>query len=645
MSIDRPTAKVETAESPPAPPPSPRARVSADAVRRALGLERQVFQATGRWLRIGDILLLRGDIPEAHVASFAGSALFPGNGQGRGMAELVGEIALRKNLITPEQFAECLEVQVQERLRGTPRAFGSILVGKSYLRPKDLRVCEAELRRDARLREAESKRVPRMVGDRPVLTPLDARYVNAARRGELPAREVVSALERLERLRKVLGRRFALWEDLLVREVVEPEDHKRVLDESFNVRENGGSWLLGGILVELGYASAGDIETALGIRTAEEQRNGGKPRPLGEILVERRVCSLTELEEALRIQAVRRRGGPRRLAPRPPSRRTAAAIVAAAGLAALAVFVGWPELRFQRALAAATDPRAPPAARIQAVTFLAHDPSPASIAAIAHAADVGAPPDLRAAAIAALAPTKADPVVAGVLKQALDDDAARLRAIAAWAFGERREEAARASLRARLEDEAPGVRLAAARSLALLGDPDGRELLVAALKPDRPERRRLAASLDRPEAEVRLGVEQALEALSGFALGDAYERWDLWLSLQPVADAVCGRRRGPQAAARFTRLLESETLSVRFCAARALAHLGDRRAIPALVRALDRRDLEFRAALRTERGIELDELGPEIAALLSLLTGRNFGTDFAAWDAWLDERRAPGTGS
>jgi HEAT repeat protein len=92
-------------------------------------------------------------------------------------------------------------------------------------------------------------------------------------------------------------------------------------------------------------------------------------------------------------------------------------------------------------------------------------------------------------------------------------------------------------------------------------------------------------------------------------------------------------------AARFAALLESERLSVRFSAARALAHLGDPRGMPLLVRALDREDRAFRAALLAERAIDLDSLEPEIETLLSLLTGRSFGADYGAWRTWMDEQR------
>lgn len=612
----------------------------ADAVRQALQHQRRVFDTTGRWLRIGEVLLLRGDIAEDNLRELMGSGLFP-NGRSRIDAELAGEIALRRGLLSPEQFAEALDQQLQERARGDAhRPLGTILVSKSYLRPKDLKACEAELRRDIRLRDAESKRAAKNAGEKPQLTPLDARYVSAARRGELPAREIVTALERAPNVQKLLGRRVALWEELLVREIITPGQHQRVLDESFNVRDEGtGSWLLGGILVEFGYATAADVEAALAVRAAEARKSGEKPRPLGEILVERRICSLTELEEALRIQKLRREGatGRRRIGPRELPVRPALLVAVLVAVIGGLFVVAWPEYRFRRALALVNDAAAPLEKRVAAAAVLRADPRPAAIMALASAADLRVPEQVRRVSLEALA--KSDTPVAGQkIRAALADDSAPLRAVAAWACGDRGDATARAQLRERLQDESPSVRLAAARSLALFRESDGRDLLVAVLRPDRGDRRRLAADLGRSSGDVLAAIPEALERLSGFAFGDAYERWEVWLSLQPIADEVCGRQRGPQVVARFARLLESDYLSVRFAAARGLAHLGDSRGMALLVRALDRDDRVFRMALESERGVEVERIAPEIAALLSLLTGRSFGTDYSAWSSWLHER-------
>src|SRR5205085_4965129 len=100
-------------------------------------------------------------------------------------------------------------------------------------------------------------------------------------------------------------------------------------------------------------ASPADVEAALAVRSGEARRTGARPRPLGEILVERRICSLTELEEALRIQTLRRAGraGERRRAPRElPGRRALAVAVAVTAITGLILFA-WPEYRWRRAMA------------------------------------------------------------------------------------------------------------------------------------------------------------------------------------------------------------------------------------------------------------------------------------------------------
>jgi HEAT repeat protein len=622
--------------------------LTAEILRRALEMQRRVFDATGRWIRLGEVLLLRGDLHEEDVADLQGSALFPGDGAAA--AEVVGEAALRLGLLDAARYLECLQEQAADRrARRERRPIGTILVQRGFLKPRDLETCEAELRREARLHAAEAKRAGRAgSSDRPALGPVDAQYVRAAKRGALQPQQVVAAISRLQSLQKLLGRRIALWEDLLVREVVAPAEHQRVLDRTVNVRDDhfGASWLLGGILVELGYATAEQVEAALEQRAAEAAPGGGPPRALGEILVERGVVSLTELEEALRIQAFRRSADPREQARRRLRRRAAAAalvvLVAAAALAA------WPVVRLQRAEAVLADTRASAEERIAAGAVLSAEGGERALAALARTAeDRAAPLAVRLACLRAIGTLPLEGV-RDLVRRALSDPAAEVRALAAWTLGDRRDAFAREALRDRFaEDPAPAVRLAAARSLALLGSSDGREALVSALRPERPDRGPLAAALGLSPGEVGAAIGHALEALSGFRLGDASERWQLWLSLQPVADEVCGKARGPSAAARFVTLLESERLSVRFSAARALAHLGDPRGIPVLIRALDPGDAAFREALALERGIDLDRLSGEIASLLSLLTGRSFGTDHAAWRSWFEAAprdRAGGSG-
>jgi len=627
-----------------------RRRLTATAIASALDLQRRVFEGTGRWLRIGEILLLRGDLVPDSVKDFRGSALFPLDGTTLPAAELYGEIALRRALIKPEQFVECIDAQIDDREAKRPhRLVGSLLVEKGYLKPQQLDECEEELRHDVKLHQDEARRTHGNGADdgKPILTAIDGRYLRAARTGELPAEEIFSALGLVRRIQSVLDRRVALWELLVAQGTVTLQTHLRLLDGSLNVTSpTHGSWMLGGLLVELGYATPQDVADALAARAAEARRTGRPPRRVGEILVEKGVLTSAELEEALRVQAIRRgkspdgrRGG--RIASFLVRNRL---VVALAVVAALAVAVGaaWAPVRTRQATRTLADVRVPLEERAKAARRLGEEGAEDSVRLVARIArDSRESPELRAACLRAIA-TSPHAAAAEALEGALGDEAAGARGVAAWILGDRRSPAVRGALRALLGDSDGAVRIAAARALARVGEIDGREALVGALGPGAPELRRLAGDLGRPEADLRHEVIAALEESSGFKLGGSLDAWTSWLALQPTADELVGRQRGPAAVARFHALLASERLSVRFGAARALAHLGDLRGAPLLVRALDAEDVVLASALLEDRGLDIRRLAPEVVRLLTLLSGESHGPDAAAWRRWLDARRPGG---
>jgi hypothetical protein len=301
----------------PSLPPKPtgesaleRGLITAAILRRALELQHLIFEAASRWTRLGEILAIRGDLGEDDLPDLLGTALFPGEPPNDPPEELAGEIALKSGVISAEQFLECLRAQADARRRREPhRPIGPILLEKGYARREDLDACAAALASAAPARDAAppAGRAP----ERPPITPLDAQYIQRGRAGELPAKAILDALTRIEKLHRVLGRRMALWEALLAREVVTPRAHVAILEETCNVRDPSyGSWLLGGILIELGYAGPGDVEAVLAARLREAAQPGAGPvRPIGERLVERGIVSRAEVEEALRVQALRRKAG------------------------------------------------------------------------------------------------------------------------------------------------------------------------------------------------------------------------------------------------------------------------------------------------------------------------------------------------
>lgn len=613
-----------------------RGLVSAAAVRHALALQRAIHEATGSRVRTGEILLLRREIREEDFESLLGSGLLPGAHRGGLVAELFGEIALKNGLVTPEQFLECLEIQVEERRARRPhRLIGSILVSKGYVREKELKSWEVELKRGARLQQDQAKRAAAEVGGRPGMTPIDAQYVKAARAGKLSAKDVLDALTRLEKLVPILGRRVALWEDLLCREVIGIRDHLQLVHDTCDVEDASlGSWLLGGIFVELGYAVPAQVEEALAVRE-REAKEGGKPRLLGELLIARGVLTKAEVEEALRIQALRRDAGEavlrqvRRRSWRGPLVAVAVAVLVVVGLAS------WPAVRVRRAAATLADDGASLVARLAALETLAADGGERATRAIASlVADPVALEELRLPSLRALAAVDG-PLAAEAVRAALTDDAAPLRAIATWAT------LAKEALRPRLADPAAAVRLAAARGLGRAGELLVRKELVSALRPAAPEVRDLAAALGRDEGEVRTAIGDALHEISGFTFGDDHARWEAWLALEPIADALLGRTRDHALRVRYEVTFAQDGLSGRFFAARALAHMGDGQGLALLVQGLDPADEELRGALKSDRGIDVDGLRSELASLLTLITGEKHGADHAAWKSWLQAQGRP----
>jgi HEAT repeat protein len=610
-------------------------KLSPAAIASALELQHAIAEKTGRWLRVGEVLLLRGDLSSDNVQQLRGTALFPVLGTTLPGAELYGEIALRKGFLRPEQFLQCLEHQSTDRREKKPhKLIGTILVEHGFLKPKQLEACEEEFRRDLRLHHDEAKRASEAAeeSEKPTLTPIDAQYVRAARAGELPTEDVVSALGTWRKLQKLLDRRVALWEYLVVRGIVPLEMHLRMLEKSCNIKSaHFGSWMLGGVLVELGYASAQDVAAALEAKTAE----GPKGRRLGDILLERKIVSPAELEEALRVQALRRRAERRpTVAESMQSPRARRAGFVALGLGVIFVlgFIAG-SLRTSLAYRTLADPGAPIGSRLAALERLAaREGRAADEAILAAALRREAPAPLRAAAILALeeSPLRA---ARDLVASALREETPAVRAAAAWVAAPRRDRALEPALRSCLAGKDPPIALAAARALALLSEADGRDALVLALEPKHAESRRLADLLGRGEGEVRRAVIHALEHLSGFRFGDRVDRWEAWLALEPAADQAVGRHRGPATVARLARLLDSPRVSARFAAARGLAHMGDLRGARLLVAALGGEDATLRSALKTERDIDVEKLVPEIVALLELATGERHGADAAAWEA------------
>lgn len=194
----------------------------------------------------------------------------------------------------------------------------------------------------------------------------------------------------------------------------------------------------------------------------------------------------------------------------------------------------------------------------------------------------------------------------------LNDDAAEVRASAAWAMGRLGPAADVALLEERLRDDDPGVRAGAAWSLGRVGARASvsAPALVVTLSDDDPDvRRRAVAALER----IRPAAPQVLEPLRQILTDpDASGRAE---AARVVA--VLGAA-GAEAVPDLLALLESDETVARQEAVRALGAVGAgaARAVPALVKALEDPALTWRAA------DALGSMGPSAADAVAALTER-----------------------
>ena len=123
-------------------------------------------------------------------------------------------------------------------------------------------------------------------------------YVSPRELGDVPAEQ--------SKLERELERPIRIWEVLVLHERLTVRQTEHILSGlgRFSGTSDDVS-MLGRVLIEVGYASAAQVEDAL-IRQSEERREDTW-RPLGQILVEERVLSRVDLAEALDVLEQRRR--------------------------------------------------------------------------------------------------------------------------------------------------------------------------------------------------------------------------------------------------------------------------------------------------------------------------------------------------
>jgi hypothetical protein len=127
------------------------------------------------------------------------------------------------------------------------------------------------------------------------------------------------------------------------------------------------------------------------------------------------------------------------------------------------------------------------------------------------------------------------------------------------------------------------------------------------------DRRALRWLLDHPDALARRGRQQLVALLKRFgedSVGDlraAIEGWEIESPIHIAAVEVVGLRRDAASRARLEQLLATGGPEARVAAARSLGNLGHRRAVPALLAALDAEAWELRAQAARSLGMLGDE--------------------------------------
>ena len=118
------------------------------------------------------------------------------------------------------------------------------------------------------------------------------------------------------------------------------------------------------------------------------------------------------------------------------------------------------------------------------------------------------------------------------------------------------------------------------------------------------------------------------------AIGDADAQ-----VIQTAIDAL-GKRKAREAVpalCKFVARQRKDGLTME--AARALARIGDRAAVPALIDALETQEADFIAPDEAQSRALRRELPRAIAKALKGLTGQDLGPDPAAWRRWLEQRK------
>ena len=129
-------------------------------------------------------------------------------------------------------------------------------------------------------------------------TATEMMYVAPRELGDVPSEQA--------RLERELERPVRAWEVLVLHERLTVRQTEHILSGlgRFSHTDEAVS-MLGRVLIEVGYANSDQVQSAL-IQQSQERRSN-QWRPLGQILVEERVLSRVDLNEALDVLNQRRK--------------------------------------------------------------------------------------------------------------------------------------------------------------------------------------------------------------------------------------------------------------------------------------------------------------------------------------------------
>lgn len=205
----------------------------------------------------------------------------------------------------------------------------------------------------------------------------------------------------------------------------------------------------------------------------------------------------------------------------------------------------------------------------------------------------------RTEAVAALAIAGPQPKAVSLLESALTDKDPVVRETAIVALGEMKSRGSIPRLRQMLQDDAPEVSFAAARTLWRMGDPSGRRVLLEVLVGERKTSggelgRKIGEAketLHDPKAMAKIGAEQGASVLLGpFAIGIKVAeelRKDNSATGRAVSASLLATDKTAQSAEELEQALNDKNWLVRAAAAKSLAKRKYRHALPRIEALLD----------------------------------------------------------